>query len=316
MNWLLIAISAYLILAIVFLVDKYLLVGPIPNPKVYTFYIGTLGILVLILAPFVGFYIPELSQIILSLLAGALFIYGIFWLNYALRLFEASRVIPMIGGILPIFSFLLIYIFSGGKEIFTIWEFLAFILLIFGGILIVYPSAERGGEEQMFFDYEKAKISLKSLRISATAAFFLALSFVLAKYVYMAQPFWSGYIWIRIGGFLMVMSFLFAREVRDELFKVKINFPKKTAAIFLSNQAAGASANILQNWAIALAPLVCVAVINALQGVQYVFLLMFTVLLSLKFPQILKEKISKDILFQKIIAILLIGAGLTLLAFK
>jgi len=316
MSWFLVAVSAYLILAIVFLVDKYLLVGPIPNPKVYTFYVGTLGILVLILAPFVGFYIPELSQIILSLLAGALFIYGIFWLNYALRLFEASRVIPAIGGILPIFSFLLIYIFSGGKEIFTIWEFLAFILLIFGGVLIVYPSAEKGGEEQMFFDYEKAKISLKSLRISATAAFFLALSFVLAKYVYMAQPFWSGYIWIRIGGFLMAMSFLFAQGVRDELFKVKMNFPKKTAVIFLSNQAAGASANILQNWAIALAPLICVSIINALQGMQYVFLLMFTIFLSLKSPQLLKEEISKKILFQKIIAILLIGAGLTLLAFK
>jgi drug/metabolite transporter (DMT)-like permease len=315
MSWLLVIISAYLILAIVSLVDKYLLVGPISNPKVYTFYIGTLGILVLILAPFVGFYIPELSQITLSLLAGASFIYGIFWLNRALYLFETSRVIPVIGGILPIFSFLLIYIFSRGKEIFTVWELLAFILLIFGGVLIVYPSAEKNGEEQIFFDYEKAKIFLKSLRISATAAFFLALSFVLAKYVYIAQPFWSGYIWIRIGGFLMAMSFLFAQEVRDELFKVKMNFPKKTAVIFLLNQAAGASANILQNWAIALAPLICVAIINALQGVQYMFLLMFATLLSLKFPGILKEEISKEILSQKIIAILLIGGGLALLAF-
>jgi drug/metabolite transporter (DMT)-like permease len=299
MLWLTVAISAYLILAIVFLVDKYLLAGPIPNPRVYTFYIGSLGILVLILAPFVGFYVPELSQIVLSLLAGALFIYGIFWLNKALRLFEASRVIPAIGGILPIFSFLLIYIFSGGKEIFTLGEFLAFILLVFGSILIIY---------------EKAKISSKSLRISVMAAFFLALSFVLAKYVYMAQPFWSGYIWIRIGGFLMAMSFLFAPEVRRELARTKINFPKKTAAIFLSNQAAGAGANILQNWAIALAPLICVAIINALQGVQYVFLLIFVTLLSLRFPQILKEEISRKILFQKILAILLIGGGLALLA--
>jgi len=301
MLWLLVTILAYLILAIVFLADKYLLVGPIPNPKVYTFYIGALGILVLILAPFVGFYIPELSQIILSLLSGALFIYGIFWLNRALRLFETSRVIPAIGGILPIFSFLIICIFSGGKEIFTIWEFLAFILLIFGSVLIVY---------------EKAKISLKNLRISAIAAFFLALSFVLAKYVYMAQPFWSGYIWIRIGGFLMAMSFLSAQEVRNELFKVKMNFSKKTAVIFLLNQAAGASANILQNWAIALAPLACVAIINALQGVQYVFLLMFAVLLSLKFPQILKEEISRETIFQKIFAILLIGMGLAILALE
>jgi len=75
----------------------------------------------------------------------------------------------------------------------------------------------------------------------------------------------------------------------------------------------GAGANILQNWAIALAPLAFVAVISALQGVQYVFLLIFAVLLSLKSPQILKEEISRKILFQKVIAILLIAGGLTLL---
>jgi hypothetical protein len=148
------------------------------------------------------------------------------------------------------------------------------------------------------------------------SAFLLALSFVLAKYVYMAQPFWSGYILIRIGGFLMALTFLFTKEVRSELFKVKVSLPKKTAAIFLSNQAAGAGANILQNWGVFLAPLTYVAIINALQGLQYLFLLLFTLLLSLKFPQILKEEISKKIIFQKIIAILLIGGGLTLLAFK
>ena len=62
MLWLIVAISAYLILAIVFLVDKYLLVGPIPNPKIYAFYIGTLGIAVLLLVPFIEFYILEPFQ--------------------------------------------------------------------------------------------------------------------------------------------------------------------------------------------------------------------------------------------------------------
>jgi hypothetical protein len=302
MLWLLVTIAAYLILAIVSLVDKYLLVGPIPNPKVYTFYIGTLGILVLILIPFVGFSFPEFPQIVLSLLSGALFVCGVFWFYKALRLFEASRVIPAIGGILPIFTYLLIYIFSRGRESFKIWEFSAFILLILGSVLITYEKAK--------------KISLESLKISILSAFLLALSFVLAKYVYMAQPFWSGYILIRIGGFLMALTFLFTKEVRSELFKVKVSLPKKTAAIFLSNQAAGAGANILQNWGVFLAPLTYVAIINALQGLQYLFLLVFTLLLSLKFPQILKEEISKKIIFQKIIAILLIGGGLTLLAFK
>lgn len=303
MSWILIAISAYFILAVVFLIDKYLLAGPVPNPKVYTFYIGILGILILFLAPFVGFSVPQPSQIILSLLAGAIFTYGLFWFYKALRDFETSRVVPAIGGILPLFTLGLVYIFSAGEETLGYFEFFAFILLILGSILITYERSK--------------KISFKSLQISAIAAFFLALSFVLTKYVYLAQPFWSGFIWIRIGGFLTaIFFFLLFKEIREEIFKKKVSFKKKTIGIFLSNQAMGAGASILQNWAIFLAPLVYVAIVNALAGTQYVFLLIFTIFLSLKFPQILKEEISKKILFQKIIAILLIGGGLVLLAVR
>jgi hypothetical protein len=104
--------------------------------------------------------------------------------------------------------------------------------------------------------------------------------------------------------------------VKEEIFKKKVSFKKKTLGIFVSNQALGGGANILQNWAIALAPLSYVAFVNALQGIQHVFLLIFAVFLSFKFPHILKEEFSGKILFQKIFAILLIGVGLALLAIK
>ena len=303
MLWLIVTISFYLILSVVFLVDKYLLAGPIPDPKIYTFYVGTLGILLLILAPFVGFYVPEISQIVLSILAGAIFIYALFWFNKALRLFEASRVIPAIGGLIPLFTFGLVYIFSFGKESLSFSESIAFVLIVFGSIFITLK--------------KEKLINRKSLQISALASFLFSLSFILTKYVYLNQPFWNGYIWIRIGGFLMALCFfLFAPEVKEEIFKKKISFKKKTIGIFLSNQIAGAGANILQNWAIALAGLSYLAVINALQGVQYISLFIFATLISFKFPKIFKEEISRKVLFQKIISILLIGGGLIILAFR
>ena len=76
MPWLIAAIFSSLILAVVFLVDKYLLAGPIPGPKVYTFYVGILGISVLFLIPFVGFYVPGIEQIALSFCAGIIFIWA------------------------------------------------------------------------------------------------------------------------------------------------------------------------------------------------------------------------------------------------
>lgn len=301
MLWLIVTISAYLILAIVFLVNKYLLIGPFPNPKAFAFYVGVLGILILILVPFVNFYIPEISQIILSLIAGAIFIFALFWFYKALNLFEASRVVPAIGGFTPLFSFGFIYFFSLGRETLSFLELAAFILLILGSILITLE--------------KRTLMTLNSLQVSAIAAFLFSLSFVLTKYVYLEQTFWNGFIWIRIGGFFAALFFfIFFKEVKEEIFTKKAVFEPKTATIFLSNQAMGAGALILQNWAIFLAPLVYVAIINALQGIQYAFLLIFVTLLSLKFPKIIKEEVSKEVILQKITAILLIGGGLVLLA--
>jgi len=58
MLWIFIIITAYLIFAINALIDNYLLLGP-PNPKSYAFYIGTLGIIALVLIPFVGLFLQH-----------------------------------------------------------------------------------------------------------------------------------------------------------------------------------------------------------------------------------------------------------------
>lgn len=300
MTWLLAALSTYLILAIVFLVDKYLLTQRIPNPRIYAFLVGLLGGLAVLLIPFVGFSIPGTSQIFISLLAGAIYIFALFWFYKGLQVFEASRVVPAITGILPLFTFGITFIFFRAEAVLSPKTLIAFLLLILGSVLITYE--------------KKKDVSLKCLRISALAAFFLALSFVLTKYVYLAQAFWPGFIWIRLGGVLMALTFLpFLRDIKKIISQTKEKAQKETALLFVSNQGLGALAIILQNWAIALAPLAYIAVINALQGTQYVFLLIFALILSFKFPQIIKEEISKEVILQKIIAILLIGGGLALI---
>jgi len=137
---------------------------------------------------------------------------------------------------------------------------------------------------------------------------FFALCFVLTKYVYLMLPFWTGFIWIRISAFLIALFFILFKEVRKEIFSKKSSFSKKTSAFFLFNQGMGAGAFILQNWAIALAGLAYLSIISALQGVQYVFLFILTML-------ILKEGLSKKVILHKFFAIILIGIGLAFLAF-
>lgn len=301
MLWILIAISAYFLFAVVALGDKYLLTGP-PNPKSYSFYVGILGILTILLIPFVEFSIPEVSQIILAFLAGAILIFALSGLYTALENFEASRVVPAIGALLPLFTFSLVYLFSCGEETLSFVKILAFFLLLIGSVLITLR--------------KEKSITLKSLQISAIAALLFALTFVLTKYVYLFQPFWSGFIWMRVGGFLTALCFIFTKEVRREIFERKFTFQRKTGIFFLFNQAMGGGAFLLQNWAIALVPLAFLPFINALEGTKYIFLLILAVMISFKFPHFLKEEISREMLLQKIIAILLIGGGLALISLR
>lgn len=301
MTWLLITILAYFLLAVVFLVDKHLLVSAIPNPKVYAFLTGIAGVFLLALIPFVNFYIPDNYQLILSFFAGGSFVFALYYFFKALQIFNVSQVVPAIGALSPLFTFILVYVFSFGREALSLSGIFSFILLIAGSILIT-------------INKEKS-VTLVSLKLSFLAAFLFSLSFVLTKYVYLSQPFLNGLIWTRMGGVLAAMIFfIFCPDIKKSIFFPKNNLSQKTLGIVTANQLVGAGAGLLQNWAIALAPLAYIAFISALQGTQYAFLLVLTIFLSIKFPKILNEEISKEILFQKIIAILLIGGGLTLLA--
>ena len=238
MSWLTVAVFSYLILAVVYLVDKYLLTGSVTNPKVYTFYVGILLILVLLLVPFVDFYVPEMSQIVLSLSAGAVFIWGLFWFYKTLHLFEASRVVPAVGSLTPLLTFVLIYVFTSGQETLSFNGAAAFVLLIIGNILI---------------NLKKEKfVNFRSFRLSILTAFLFSLAFVLAKYVYLAQPFWNGFIWRSMGGFLMaVFFFFFFSGIKKEIFFSRENplsrGSKKNSALFVFNQLARAGSPIFLN---------------------------------------------------------------------
>lgn len=298
MSWLVIIILAYFLFAIVSLGDKALLSGD-PNPKSYTFYVGLLGAAALLLIPFVGFFIPSLNQLLLALFSGVIFIFAIFFLFSGLEEFEASRVIPAIGGMTPVFTFAFSFIFSKGQEILDVFGIAAFIFLVLGSIFITYEKGK--------------KISLKSFSIASLAAMFFALHFVLSKYVYIEQPFWNGFIWMRVGSLIVILFLFFSKEVRSEIFQKKFTFTKKTGTFFFVNQIFGALAFILQHFAISLAGISYLPIITALQGTQYVFLFVFAFILSFKFPMFIREKTSKEIILQKISAIIFVITGLVFL---
>ena len=86
------------------------------------------------------------------------------------------------------------------------------------------------------------------------------------------------------------------------------------SGLLLLGQTLGGLSLVLQYYAVFLVKPGQVPLINALEGTRYVFLLFFVFLLGKWKPQLLKEEISREVLLPKILAILLIGGGLALLA--
>ena len=295
-----IVIFAYFFLAIVAVGDKYLLTGSL-NPKTYTFYAGAFGAIVFLLIPFVNFYIPSPAIILVSFLAGAVFVLATFIFYSALEDFEVSRVVPAVGGLMPIFTLVLVFLLFEDANLLKISDFLALALLILGTFLITKGVP--------------AKISLKSFLMAGVSAFLFSAYFVLSKYLYNLLPFWSAIILIRFGAFVSAMFFIFAADVRAEIFgKRPSSMNIRTAALFGANQTLAATGVILQNFSIAVAGTSYLAIINATEGIRYVFVFIFSIIISLKFPNILKEEMSRKIIIQKLIAIFLIVGGLGALA--
>lgn len=296
MNWIIIVLAGHLLNALAFLMDKFLLAKKIPSPFVYAFFIGALGILALVLIPF-GVEVPLSAEMARALVAGATFVLALVFFFAGLKENEASRVVPLTGGFVPAFTFVLAYIFLG--ERLGQMEIMAFAALVVGGVLITFEKRGRG--------------SAKGYGYAVIAAFVFAASFVITKQVYLEQSFVSGFVWSRVGGFFMALSFLLIPSARyGILHQPKQKGGGKTAALFLTGQVAGALGFVLVNYAISLAS---VSLVNAMQGAQYAFLLILVAILSYWRPKVLSEKLSGRVLAQKIIAIVLISAGIGLIAF-
>ncbi len=296
MSWIYIVIGAHFLNALVFVFDKYILSHTKLKSTLYAFYVGIFGLLAFALAPF-GFSLIPLNQILIALLAGALFTWGILFFYKSVQVEEVSRITPVVGGAIPIFSLALTYLIL--PERLTANQLAAFALLVLGSVIIIWPRKKEPG--QRLTEPPLAK----RLPIALISALLFAGSFVLTKYIFNFQPFINAFLWTRLGGFAAALFLL--PWISSVVFS-SAGIPKwRTLGLVGISKLISVSAFLLLNYGIFLGK---VALVNAMQGIQYFFLLVITAFLSYKFPKILKEQISRKVILRKLIAIILIFIGL------
>lgn len=300
MSWLFFSIISYFLLAVTAVLDKFLLKKSIPSPAAYVFFVGILSAFSLILLPFDFAWIGW-ANFLAGLALGGVFMGFVYAFVVSIKNKEVSRMATLIGGTAPVFT-LLLSLFFFGEQLLPM-QILAVTFLIVGGILISIKTNGRN-------IFHIKEFPWMSVAWALAAAFFGALYYVLAKDFFAEQRFIPAFAFSRLGSFLIVFIFLLVPAYRKEIFGARKTAGAGGGSLFVINKILAALSFISLNYALKLGS---ASVVNALQGMQFVFLLGFVVLLSKRYPNILKEELGRKILWQKIIAVALIIAGLFLL---
>lgn len=306
MNWLIITVVAYFLLALEIILDKFLLSSKrVSHPAIYAFYSGTLGLFAVAFSPW-GFHQISFLKTIFSFITGMIFIYGMLALFFAVRKGEASRVLPVVGAVIPITTFFLAIFFLG--ENLGVRGILGIAVLILGGLLISFDLAK-----------EECRIFFRGFHASILAGFFLALSATMIKALYNEDNFLNVFIWTRMGAFLGTLSFFLIPSWRKAILGSLVKFKKpekegkKSGASFVLAKILGGSGSFLKENATSLVTS-SVTVVSAMVSVEYVFIFILSVIFSAWMPEVMREKKDLKTIIQKISAIIVIALGIILVA--
>lgn len=290
-------LTAYLFNALAVLTNKFLLNKTIPDPLIYVFYISLVSFLAVLAIPFTS--IPTLQVFSLASLSTVLWTTGAYFMFKALKLGNVSRTIPVIGTLIP----LILLGFAAGTNSISITQGWAVLALIAGMILLTL-------DDLLQKTFQKREIVFEIL-----SALLFALSYIVLRQAYLSSNFFSVLIWSRLVLIPFALTVLVIPVLRNKIITSRgltMNFLSWEGLVFLGGQISGAISEFLLLFSISLAS---PALVNSLQGTQYVFLFIFALILSRKYPAVFEEKYTLSNLFWKLLGITLIGAGLYLLTF-
>ncbi len=287
-TWILIVIIAQFLVALSVLGDKLLVSDKqLKKPAVYAFYISILSAVVLFLLPFGVVSSPNNVVIILSLAVAVSYILSIMGLYTSLRTASASEVLPIIGGVSAISTFLIKHFFYG--EVFTKNFAIGSLFLVIGMVLVSHFRFPKKIIWYMFF-----------------SGVLFAVSSVLVKEVFNHTDFWNGFFWTRMANVLGALLLLIIPGNLYAILKESKHSKSETTFLLLGNKTLSALSFILILYAISLGN---VSVINALSALQYLFLFIIAVVFARKFPDFFKGEISRKEIFHKLTAISIILIG-------
>ncbi len=298
-NWFIVALVAPILWSIVNHIDKYMLAKFLKNRGVGALLIFSALSSVIVL-PFIIFFrhseILGISGIDVLILIFVGFLSAVAFCFYlmGMEMEEASIVIPLFQ-LVPVFGYFLSYMILG--ESLSTAQILSSLLIMSGVVILAIDIDEE----------KKIKLKTKILVLIATSSFLFALHDTLFKKVAIVESFWGSVFWqylsLTIFGLVILVTIKRFREDFKIMFK---NTGRKIFSLNIMSELIYILGNLTNNFALLLAP---VAIILVVSSYQPLFVFLGGIFLTIVFPHISTEKISRKHLTHKLISIIIIIIG-------
>lgn len=305
--WFLPAIIGYGLLSLAAVADKFVLSKVKLHPASFSWVVTSLsGLAGVVLLFFHGSFAFPLNAVWQVVFAGMASYLGCLAMFYAVKEGEVSKVSTLIASAIPLWILLISIL--GGIEKLKLVEAVGGFLVVIAG----YGLSQTGRA--------KTRINKKTIALVVVSSLAYGFYHSLAKASYNLGEFLPTLAWISLANFsagLVFTTIFFGPKKIIEGFVKRKNNENNSSGKFgkiaiVIGQVAGGSSSLFLQWAVSLGS---VFVVNALQGIQYIFVLGLTSLLTKWRPDILREDNRGGVLWKKILWSLLLATGVFLIVF-
>ncbi|PIW96952.1 hypothetical protein COZ82_02210 [Candidatus Kaiserbacteria bacterium CG_4_8_14_3_um_filter_38_9] len=304
MVWILLATAGQFINAVVVYLDKYIVTDDkaLPRPFVYAFYSclltgGWVVIYFLVFIPSLAdiglpnlqnISSPTIQVVSMSFLTAYTFFMALVSMFTALRKAEAVNVMPVVGTISALASFGMSYLFL---QIPLTTNFIWGISVLSLGTLLVAQTLPK----------------METIIHVIHSGIFFALHYITMKGLFLETNFDNGFFWSRIGFVLFALSLLLVPVYYEKIREHTITLSLRTGLLMVITKIlAGVSAFLI----LKATDLGDVAVVQALDGVKFVFILLISIFFGALLPDSVVVHVTKPReVIQRLLYVLIIVVG-------
>ena len=296
MSWIVFAFSGPVLWAISTHLDKYLVDKYFKDSNVAVLLVFT-AVIGLVALPFIWLLAPDvlgvgLKGALLTAFAGVLYMGGMLFYLRALQFEEASAVAPFYQAA-PLFGYVLGYVVLG--ETLSPPQLVGGALIVGGTALVSLQSGT-----------SKAKFKGRLAALMLACALSLAVSALIFKLFALQDEFWPTTFWMYGGEALFGLALLGVSSYRRQFLALLHVSPRAVLSINVANELINLGGSLGTRYALVLAPL---SLVQAIGSTTTLFVFGFGLLLSLFFPALGREDLSRRDLMQKGLAAALVAAG-------